>query len=80
MKNITYAVSEEKYTLGDETRTSYGIVAYADADRDGSKTIVASVRDVTTDKEGLAELVGDCNRLGLSIIHLSDVVEDFLVK
>ena len=80
MKNITYAVSEEIYTFGDEKRTSYGIVAYSNADQDGSKTIVASVRDVTNDKNALSRLVDDCNRLELSTIHLSDVVEDFLLK
>ena len=80
MKNITYAVSEERYTFGNETRTSYGIVAYSNADQDGSKTIVASVRDVTADKASLSRLVNDCNRLELSTMHLSDVVEDFLLK
>ena len=80
MKNITYAVSEERYTFGNETRTSYGIVAYSNANQDGSKTIVASVRDVTSDKTGLIKLVNDCNRLELSTVHLSDVVEDFLLK
>ena len=78
MKNITYAVAEERYTLGDEARISYGIVAYSNADKDGSKTIVASVRDVTSDKVGLTKLVNDCNRLELSTIHLNDVIEDFL--
>ena len=80
MNNITYAVSEEKYTFGEETRISYGIVAYSNADQDGSKTIVASIRDVTDNKAGLAELVKDCNRLGLSTVHLEDIVEDFLVE
>ena len=80
MKNITYAVSEERYTFGNKTRTSYGIVAYSNADQDGSKTIVASVRDVTSDKAGLSKLVNDCNRLELSTVHLNDVVEDFLLK
>ena len=80
MKNITYAVSEERYTFGDETRTAYGIVAYSNADQDGSKTIVASVRDVTADKDSLSRLVNDCNRLELSTVHLNDVVEDFLLK
>ena len=80
MKNITYAVSEERYSFGNETRTSYGIVAYSNADQDGSKTIVASVRDVTSDKTSLTKLVNDCNRLELSTVHLSDVVEDFLLK
>ena len=80
MNNITYAVSEERYTFGNETRTSYGIVAYSNANQDGSKTIVASVRDVTSDKAGLIKLVNDCNRLDLSTVHLNDVVEDFLLK
>lgn len=78
MKNITYAVAEERYTFGDETRTSYGIVAYSNADQDGSKTIVASVRDITSDKDRLSKLVNDCNDLELSTVHLNDVVEDFL--
>ena len=80
MKNITYAVSEERYTFGNETRTSYGIVAYSNANQDGSKTIVASVRDVTSDKKRITELVNDCNRLELSTVHLNDVVEDILLK
>ena len=80
MNNITYAVSEERYTFGNKTRTSYGIVAYSNANQDGSKTIVASVHDVTSDKAGLTKLVNDCNRLELSTIHLNDVVEDFLLK
>ena len=80
MKNITYAISEKKYAFGNETRTSYGIVAYSNADQDRSKTIVASVRDITSDKTGLTKLVNDCNRLELSTIHLNDVVEDFLLK
>ena len=79
MKNITYAVSEERYTFGNETRTSYGIVAYSNADQDGTKTIVASVHDVTSNKVSLSKLVNDCNRLELSTIHLNDVVEDFLL-
>ena len=80
MNNITYAISEEKYTFGDEVRTSYGIVAYSNAEQDGSKTIVASVRDITSDKTSLTKLVNDCNRLELFIVHLNDVVEDFLLK
>ena len=79
MKNITYAVSEERYTFGNETRISYGIVVYSNARQDGSKTIVASVRDITFDKASLTKLVDDCNRLKLSTVHLNDVIEDFLL-
>ena len=76
--NVTYAVAEEKYALGEEKRISYGIVAYANAGQDGTTTIVASVRDITPDKKRLKKLVDDCNRLELSTVHLLDVVEDFL--
>ena len=78
MMNVTYAVTEEKYALGEEKRTSYGIVAYANAEQDGTATIVASVRDITSDKQRLIKLVDNCNRLELSTVHLPDVVEDFL--
>ena len=78
MMNVTYAVAEEKYALGEEKRTSYGIVAYANAEQDGTATIVTSVRDITSDNHRLIKLVDDCNRLELSPLHLPDVVEDFL--
>ena len=76
MINVAYAISEEKYTFGEECRTSYGIVAYSNVDQDGTKTIIASVRDITSDRDALARLVS--NRLKLSTVHLNDVVEDFL--
>ena len=78
MMNVTYAVTEEMYALGNESRTSYGIVAYAHAEQDGTATIVASVRDITSNKKRLKKLVDDCNRFELSTVHLHDVVEDFL--
>ncbi len=78
MIDVTYAVTEEKYTLRNESRISYGIAAYLDADPNGTVTIVASVHDITPNKEKLSKLVDDCNRLKLSTVHLSDIVEDFL--
>ena len=78
MMNVTYAVSEEEYTFGKEKRTSYGIVAYANAEEDCTTTIVASICDITSDKQHLIKLVDDCNQLELSTVHLHDVVEDFL--
>ena len=78
MIKVTYAICEEKYVLGNESRISYGIVAYSNADQDGTATIVASVHDITSDKDAIAALVDDCNRLELSTIHLLDVVEDFI--
>ncbi len=80
MINVTYEITEEKYTLGEESRISYGIAAYSSPDHCGTATIVASVHDVTSNKEGLSRLVDDCNRLQLSTLHLSDIVEDFLLN
>lgn len=76
--NITYGIVEEIYTHSNETRTAYGIVAYSDADSDKTATIVAAIHDVTGDKQKLLNLITLCNELHLSVIHLGDVVEDFL--
>ena len=78
MMNVRYGITEETYTSGANARTSYGVAAYADPDEDGTATIVAAVHDVTSDRTRLAALVDLCNRLGLSTIHLYDVIEDFL--
>ena len=78
MMNVTYGVTEEIYSLRATSRVSYGISAYADAEKDGTATIVVSVHNVTSDKQALNELVSLCNRLELSSVHLMDIVEDFL--
>lgn len=78
MNTVTYGISEEIYILKNDRRVSYGIVIYANADEDGTATIIDSIRDITADKEKLAHLVDECNRLELSPIHLRDVIEDFV--
>ena len=75
---ITYGVTEEIYTLGAVSRRAFGIAAYADAEEDGTATIVAAVHDITDDRAKLEGLVAACNREGLSLVHLDDIVEDFL--
>lgn len=80
MMNVTYAVVEERHSLGDCFRTSYGIAAYAGFAGDGTAIVVASVHDVTDDKQAIYELVDLCNRLELSVAHLADIVEDFLAS
>lgn len=78
MINAAYSVTKEKCTLGNRSKASYGRVAYAITDKDGTATIVASVHDITSDKFRLKKLVDDCNQLELSTVHLHDIVEDFL--
>ena len=78
MITVTYGITEEKYTLGQQTRISYGIAAYSNSEIDGTATIIASIHDISEDKEKLSRLVQTCNCLELSVIHLRDVIEDFL--
>ena len=78
MSDITYGVVEEQYAMGSKTRLSYGVAAFDSAEKDGLSTIVASIHDITDNKEDLAELVRQCNLLELSPMHLQDVIEDFL--
>ncbi len=75
---VTYGITEEYYSLGTDSRISYGIAAYADAEEDGTATVLQSVHDITADREKLQALVDICNRFKLSTIHLQDVIEDFL--
>ena len=78
MNTITYGITEEIYSIGGESRISYGIAAYQNVSEDATATVVASVHNITEDKAGLTEIVDACNRQGLSVCHLLDVVEDFL--
>jgi hypothetical protein len=78
MINVTYGITEEIYSLGNTSRTSYGIAAYADTNMDHTATIVVAIHDITPDRHAIAELVSLCNCLELSTLHLLDVVEDFI--
>ena len=57
MISITYGVSTEIYEWKKECRTSYGIVAYADIDEDETATLVASIRDISSDRKAVAKII-----------------------
>ena len=78
MNNIVYAIIEEKYNLGNESRISYGISAFSITAEANTATIVASVHDITSNRDQLVQLVDCCNTLELSTKQLVDVVDDFL--
>lgn len=78
MSNITYGVSKEIYSYKGITRQAYGLVAYADAELDGTATIVASANDLSCNEIKLQELANKCNEINLELVHFSDIVEDFL--
>ncbi len=79
MSALTYELVEEKYTLNGQSRVAYGMVLLANAAEDGTATIIASARDLTSDKARLEALIENCNKLELSPIHFDDVVEDFWI-
>lgn len=76
MRNVTYGVTEEKYSINGDVRNSYGIACYSDVDECGSATIIRSVRDITSDYEMITEVVRKFNTNKLSLIHFDNVVDD----
>ena len=80
MSNITYGTVTEVYSLGENSRISYGIVAFSDPKDDGSTSVIASVHDVTPEEELINGLVILCNVLRLDPVHLGDVIDDFLAS
>ena len=80
MPSVTYGVTEEVYSLSGNSRRSYGIAVYSNSEIDGTATVLTSVNDISSDREKLEELVEICNRAELSLIHLNDVINDFLAN
>ena len=79
-QKVVYEVVGEPQPSGDRNCISYGIAAYIDAATSNTKNVIAHVRDVTTSRPEIENLVQKCNAFGLSPIHLVDVIEDFLNK
>ena len=77
-RDITYSIAEERYAIGNNVRTSYGVVVYADAEPDGTATVIASFRDLFGDREILERFVEKCNRDDLSLIHIGEAIADLL--
>ena len=77
---MTYDVLREGISTDDTRRIFYGIVVYYESKGNGTATVLASVRDITEDREAISGLVSLCNRRKHSPVHLFDVVEDFLSR
>lgn len=72
---LTYCMRKD--TVQDEDgreHTVYGIEAIAD----GGETL-ASYPDVFFNKDKAEHLIGLCNKGGLSLVHLRDIIDDALV-
>lgn len=72
---VTYKLRKDNLFQKDiGNYSSYGI----DAVDEMSGLSIRSISDISTEKESLKNLIFLCNKLHLDIIHLDDVVEDFL--
>ena len=80
MSELHYGIVEEKYFLNGNARVAYGVAVYAGKESDDIATVIASVNDVSCDREKLIGFIRNCNEMKLSLIHLSDAVEDFLAE
>lgn len=72
---VFYKLRKDKLFLKDVGfYSAYGIDVF-----DGiSKSHVRSIPDISLEKEPLEKLIHLCNYLDLDIVHLDDIVEDFL--
>jgi len=71
----SYTVFEQPLSLPEYgAYTAFGV----SVSPKGKAHILQSFPDVSTNKESLAALVLQCNRLQLHPIHLRDVIDDFL--
>ncbi len=75
---MPYGIIKNEYLFEGEHRISYGIAVYDAPELLGTASVICSVPDICSDYDAIAELVATCNRIQLSPMHLSDVVEDFL--
>ena len=73
-----YIVVENKYDNGIASRKSFGI-AYVEI-YDNITIVITSISDITSDRIAIEKFARLCNELQLSIIHLQDVIEDFLIE
>lgn len=71
---ITYFVIPNQANLEDSTYTTYGIGSMH------NNLMIAQIPDVTTDFNKIKSLVLTCNENDLSLIHLFDIIEDFITE
>ena len=77
MNNIKYSIVESIFSSGTSSNITYGIAAH---NTTHPETVIACISDIASDKKSIECLVDLCNREKLSLIHLNDIVEDFLCR
>jgi len=73
---VHYIIIQQEYGEEALRKTDYGIAAVTE--EDGCVVVLQSFTAVTSDKPRIRKLVHLCNELELDIIHLEEVIDDFL--
>jgi len=71
-----YIMLQQKYGEGALRKTEYGIAAVTESD--DCMIVLRLFTALTTDKSRIQKLVNLCNQLNLDLIHIEEVIEDFL--
>lgn len=74
---FTYKVTQQVHYIGDDRIIFYGIAVY---DKTDSLTLIKDFNDISTDQAAIENLVKRCNHGKLSVIHIDEVIEDFLAN
>ncbi len=70
-----FRVVKEEYREAYGVRAAYGVAVY-----NKEENIVAVVRDISPEREWVQRLAERCEELGVSPLHLWEVVEDMLCE
>lgn len=73
---VKYIMTKNTYSDNETERVGYGIAAVKK--ERGNQTVVQVYNDMSAEYEKVKGLVRLCNKGRLSLIHLPDVVEDFI--
>ena len=74
----TYVVTQNTYQGKETSRIGFGIAAIEEYGN--SISVLESVSDISSDENAVRRLAEICNAQALSLLHLQDVIGDFLSK
>ena len=73
-----YRISASRHVAEGRTYTAYGISVYQTIPPDPLPQLIRDIPDISQSLSRVATLVERCNRLQPSLVHLDDIVEDYL--
>lgn len=65
------------YTLN-KTANNKNYLSFGISARNEKNEIIKEINDISIDETKMKRLIANCNKLKLSIVHINDIIEDFL--